>query len=610
MRLEILLMWSGLLSGCYSPNPPLGIPCSSSQECPDGQECDLLTNVCGFPTEARTMRDDTATDFEGGALTGAWIESGGFVGPVPYFVQGVLATGVAGFQLDDITTTFESLAQMTPTGRGVLRGMNINLGDGVPPLLGLASGDNITVLLEGEIFLDTPGDYVFEFRANDTGFFDIAAPGGAFQRVGAAGMMEMDFDYNAPVAGWYRLRGAVADDSQFMEWELRYQPPGTTVDRSIPDDVVRARVDGLNGAIVDTWDEPWLSLFVGTGLADKLDGVVFSGEPYAFPTGSGGYTVRWNAQFLVDVEGDYSFRLDTSHGQRAWIDGTQIVNALNGSAQVTTTPAMFLEAGWHDLAIDMIKTGGPNGRSSFTVASGPQFAGGGIPADHLRPVSGRAVRFDTSTNDAGLDLVDGGTVTRSVSMDLPAGITTRFIDSMFFVSHVLLEQVSVTLDPAVGSNVALLAPGDVTGPGDHTQHDVISNTRAGGQYSFIVGDATVDTMIGAVEFVNVTTTYSGGRAPYEPSASYTSTIRDLDAARFGALTWQMRQAQVAPIVSVRTCDEMAECDAEPWTAVANGETPTAPARKYFQYKVDITSSVDVPASLDWIDLQYVGYIIP
>src|SRR5689334_7642440 len=95
VRAAFLVLWSGLFAaGCYSPNPPLGAPCNSSHECPEGQECDLLTNVCGYPTESRTLRDDTADDFTGGALDGAIIEAGGFVGPVPYFVQGVRATGI------------------------------------------------------------------------------------------------------------------------------------------------------------------------------------------------------------------------------------------------------------------------------------------------------------------------------------------------------------------------------------------------------------------------------------------------------------------------------------------------------------------------------------
>lgn len=609
------MLWSGLLGGCYSPSPPLGVPCSSTQECPNGQECDLLTNVCGYPTEARTLRDDTAADFDGGDLQGAVIESGGFVGPVPYFVHGVRATGIAGNQLaaDIDAVQFDDLAQITPTGRGVLRGVDIGLGDGVPPLLGFTSGDDITVLLEGEIYLDAPGNYTFELRANDIGFIEIAAPGSAtFERLGDADITAVTFPYSAPSAGWYRFRGAFADSMQYFEWELRYRPP-TGGMRSIPDDIVRARVDGLDGVIVDGFDEAWMALYVGVGLTDKLDGLTFTGpNPYGLDLGVSSHTLRWTAQFLVDMEGDYRFKLDTSQGHRAWIDGMQVANDFNGAAQVTTTMPIHLVAGWHDLVIDAVKTGGSSSRLSFTVESGPQFAGGAIPPDHLRPVSGRNVRFSSGTNSTNVDLVDGATVSRSVGLDVPAGITTLAIDANFYVSHPLREQLTVTLDPAVGSNISLLAAGDFTGPGDVVQHDVIPVDRGGSNFNFIIGDTTVDTppMIGVVEWVTVTTTYAGGRPPYEASATYTSTVRDLGAARFNELTWSMRQAQVEPIVSVRTCDEEAACEAEPWTTVLDGAVPSAPARRYFQYKVEITSDLDVPTSLDWIDLQYVGYVEP
>ncbi|MFN0251678.1 MAG: hypothetical protein ACKV2T_32680, partial [Kofleriaceae bacterium] len=214
MRAAHHLLWSGLFVGvlgstfgCYSPSPPLGVPCSSSGECPDGQECDLLTNVCGYPTEARAFRDDTAAQFEGGALEGAWIEPGGFVGPIPYFVNGVRATGIAGNRLaaDINAVTFEELAQLTPTGRSVLCGVDVRLGDGTPALLGFMSPDDITVLLEGEIYLDTTGTYQLELSANDLGFIDLAPPGGNFVRLGSATAAQ-SFPYMVTTPGWHRFR--------------------------------------------------------------------------------------------------------------------------------------------------------------------------------------------------------------------------------------------------------------------------------------------------------------------------------------------------------------------------------------------------------------------
>ena len=49
--------------GCYDPLVPLGIPCGPMGECPNGQECDKITNTCEEPTELRVWRDDSAADF-------------------------------------------------------------------------------------------------------------------------------------------------------------------------------------------------------------------------------------------------------------------------------------------------------------------------------------------------------------------------------------------------------------------------------------------------------------------------------------------------------------------------------------------------------------------
>lgn len=613
MRASTLVLWSGLfLAGCYSPDPPFGAPCSASQECPEGQECDLLTNICGFPTEMRALRDDTAAQFEGGALDGTIVEAGGFVGPVPYFVSGVRATGIAGNQLATSidTTTFEQLAQLTPTGVGVLRGVTIDLGDGVPPLLGFTAADDITVLVEGEIFLDTAGAYQLEFRANDIGFLDIAAPGGAFERLASVGTTAEVLAYTVSTPGWHRFRGAFADSAMFLEWELRYRPPGAGGMRSVPHDIVRARVDGLDGAIVDGFDEAFVALHSLTGLVDKLDALQFTTVPYASGVGNGAYTLRWTAQFLIDTAGDYRFKLDTSQGHRLWIDGAQVANAYVGTAQATTTPMMSLEPGWHDLVIDALKTGGPSARFSFTVDSGPQFAGGGFPRDHLRPVAGRTARFASSSSEPYVDITDGMTITRSVSPTLPTAVTTLAIDASFSLTHPLQTQVSVVLDPPSGANITLVAAASLSGVGDYMEHDAIPIDRSGATFNFIAGDALVDAMIGTLQWISVTTTYTGGRAPFETLGTYTSTVREIDAARFGALSWSMRQAKADPIVSVRTCEAEADCEAETWLPVINGETPMADARKYFQYKVEIMTNGDVPASLDWIDLQYVGYVQP
>ncbi|MFN0248265.1 MAG: hypothetical protein ACKV2T_15340, partial [Kofleriaceae bacterium] len=440
-------------------------------------------------------------------------------------------------------------------------------------------------------------------------FIDLAPPGGNFVRLGSATAAQ-SFPYMVTTPGWHRFRGATADSTMNFDWELRYRPPGQNFFRDVPHDELRARVDGLDGAIVDGFEDPFVALHLLTGLVDKLHDLTFTSTPYRAQLGTV-YSLRWSAQFLIDTPGDYRFRIETPHGHRAWINGSQVANTYGNASLMTTTPAMALTPGWHDVVIDAVKTSSATaGRFSFTVMDGPQFAGGGFPPDHLRPVAGRVARFRTGSNTGDLDMTDGMTVTQNVGLGLPSGIQPLALDSSVSLTHPLLPQVSVVLDPANGANVTLVAAGSLTGMGGHTQHDVVPVDRVGSSFNYIIGDATVDTMTGVLEWNSITVTYTGGRAPYESSFSYTSTVREIDAVRLGALSWQTRQSALTPLVSARTCDEAPACETETWAPVTNGETPTVPARKYFQYQVEMTTDGNVPASLDWIDLQYVGYVEP
>jgi hypothetical protein len=618
------VLWSGLFAalfasvcastvGCYSPSPPLGIPCSSSQECPDGQECDLLTNVCGYPTETRTLRDDTAADFEGGALENAIIESGGFVGPIPYFIGGVRLAGLDGDQLDDgaiETVTFDDLVQLPVVGRGLARTANIYFGEEAPFSLGI-DADNSTVLVEGEMYLDVVGTYMFQLRANDIGFLDIA-PTGTTQYTRVVEAESNNFStgtFEAPAAGWYRFRGAFADSAQFYEYEIRYDVPGPGSFRGIPADRLRARIDGIDGAMIDGFEEAYMLFFTGSAVGGMPFEAQLATDPFGLPVGVGTYSFRWTAQLLVDVEGAYRFDIDTSQGHRVWIDGVSVANVFNGAAQHTVTSDIQLAAGWHDIVFDFLKTGGGNGRASIGYAGGPAGTGA-IPADHVRPVSARSVRWASDTNDSSIDVVDGMSASLTASIDVPAPITALSLDTGLYLTHPLQEQISITLDPPAGANIVLAAAGVLTGMGELYRRDSIPLDRSGTSFIITVADTLVDAMVGSLDGIAVTLSYAGGRPPFEPITTYTSTVREIGAARLGPVRWGLRQEFKQSTVSVRTCEEPTACDAEEWVGVLHGETPTVPARKYFQYKIEILNNEDVPTSLDWIEVEYVGYVEP
>ena len=58
-------------------------------------------------------------------------------------------------------------------------------------------------------------------------------------------------------------------------------------------------------------------------------------------------------------------------------------------------------------------------------------------------------------------------------------------------------------------------------------------------------------------------------------------------------------------VSVRSCDEAAACETEPFTEVAFDTVPNIEPRRFVQYAVDLTSDGDVPTALDAIEINYI-----
>jgi len=607
----------GLVASCYSPSPALGVPCSASGACPIGQECDLLSNVCGLPTEMRLFRDDTASDFETGGptLEGTFVEAGGFVGPMPYLVGGVRVAGIASHVIPTLTTTWDDVAAATTTGQSLARGLEIDFGDGTPWGLGLTAGDNVSVTFEGEIFLDEVGIWGLELDANDIGFLELAPPGSdAFVRVAADDNNVTTGAYLAATAGWHRFRGAFADAAMVLELAVRYDPPGPGNFRDIPDDRIRAPVGDYVGLMADGFDEGYMLLFLGsTNVTDSLAGLGLGVDPYGMPLGTTDYSVRWSGQVLIEVEGDYAFRIDSNQGHRAWIDGVNVADVFDSNARVTVTTPTRLAPGWHDLVIDVSKAFGmTEGRISVTVSSGPAWVGEGIPPENLRPVVGRGVRWTGNSNSSAVAIPDDGTAaTRTISLDLPAGAIGLAIDTLVSVTHPVLTSVGVVLDPLVGSNITLAAPGSFTGAGAASTHDVIPASRAGFSFGFVATDNVVDVMTGSITSAAVTVSYRGGLAPFEPTSRFTSAPRDLgDVVRLGEMRWSIRQPMIAPTLRVRTGDTAEACAAAAWVVVADGATPSVPPRRFFQYQVELASDGDLPTSIDWVELAYIAHVEP
>ena len=310
---------------------------------------------------------------------------------------------------------------------------------------------------------------------------------------------------------------------------------------------------------------------------------------------------------LIDLAGTYSFRVDTSQGNRVWLDGKSVLDSFETAPVDEATVPTLLEPGWHDLVIDMHKTSGTMARLDVRATGGP-WNEVPIPPDHLRPVVGRGTRWTAVSTGAITRVADGMSATRTLTLEAPAGMVPQRIDAAFEIDHPVLSSVEIVLDPPAGVNTTLIPAGTLMGAGSIYHRIGVLPSNAGATWGFIMSDTVTDAMTGELNYAAVTVLGAGGGpAPFPTQSRYISAPRDLgDVASLSSVRWALRQAGTTGTakVSLRTCDTAEACAAEAWTQVTEGARPTAPARRFAQYMVELTGSGDVPTALDWIELGY------
>jgi Cys-rich repeat protein len=616
MARRILPALAVILGACYGPTTPIGVPCAANNECPSGQSCNPETNKCEPPSEPVIWRDDAAEDFEveGAVTDGTAIEAAGVIGPIGYFAGGLRLTGIDRNAIPDRATTWSEVAAAPRAGTTFVRSTDFEFGTATPLGLGLSNSNDITVLVEGEIFLGQPGTWRFELTADDLGFLDLAPPGSAtFERIttdvdaGTAGTYVVD----AP--GWHRLRGAFADDSGSMGYELRYDPPGGNTNfRDIPEFDLRAPAGDVAGLIVDGFDDPFLMGPRGSVLhPGTLASQTFETDPFGLPLGTGSYALRFAGQVRIDVAGSYAFRVDSGQGHRVWLDGTLVTDKLGIAAESTVTPPAELEPGWHDFVVDMHRNNAASARLAVTVESGPVWVGETIPLENLRPVVGRSTRWAGALSLASLGMTDTGTATQTLNIVQPPGMTASRIDVTFSFTHPVQSSMQVRVDPPVGLTTTPVATGSLTGSGSYFRYLTMLPSTAGSTWNIIATDTVLDMMTGSLTSAGVTIHGFADPAPFPTTYRFVSAPRDLgQVASFSHVKWALRQVgkDATATISLRTCDDAAACDAEPWTPVGEGPLPDLLPRRFAQYMVDLTSNGDVPAALDWIEIGYRTYV--
>jgi hypothetical protein len=612
--------WIAMAAGCFSPELTPGLPCATDHDppCPEGQVCDLAAQQCVPDSSLDTWRDDSAADFAdpSAVFDDAAVEANGAVSPTPYLVEGVAISGIddtlIGPDNEDVAP-WDDIARAPTAGRGFWRGeLDVSFG-GEPPGTGLDNLGGITIRIEGEIYLF--GTTELQLDCDERCFFDVGDPAtGAFTRVAASDQGPPDTG-TAVVAteGWYPFHAAVEADGSPVQFELMYDDDGELVD--IEPERLRARVDTLAGLALDGFDEAYLHGPTGTTLSAVDLGQRQDYGNSSFPDdigdlGNGSWTARWSGQVLVTVAGAYAFTLDSRGGHRMWLDGVEVADHVDANpAQVTTTPAMILDAGWHDLVIDVLKDGTSSTPAYFqiTIAQGPELVGAFFPVDRQRPVTGRVARWTTNGNSTTVAIPDIGSAAKSVFADLPNGVSTVLIaDYVYSFTHPLQSTVSLVLDRPGAGPQTLIAAGALTGTGAYAARVRFDDVQGPGGWQLTGADTTADVMTGSLTAVNLSTTYTGGTAPFPTRARYTSRVRELGAVvAYSGVRWQTRQAAADQvIVSVRSCDDAA-CTDVPWTAVpSSGAVAGIPPRRFAQYQIEITGDGDHAPALDWIEIDY------
>jgi hypothetical protein len=605
------------LAACYSPSPAPGLPCTSDLQCPDGQVCSP-SQVCIASGSVRALDDDAKDDDFNDAdatLENAMISRRGQVESAPWMNHGMRVVSIDRAAFSDLATvTWDQLVAEKITGQGYLYSSGIAWSDtGTPAGLNLTRGTQVTVLLEGQIFLDA-NTWKLELRADDLGFVDIAEPGSAaYRRVLATTFSATAAGtYQAKVAGWYPVRMAMTNRTLAGNIGLR----GATGNDAPSDfDASRLRTavpPEANGLVMDAFDSPALMHFRSATVSGNVLDLAYGANP---PPDSGiatatAYSVRWAGQFYVEriVDG---FTLTTEGGgHRVWVDGQLLGDHLGATAATSPLVALGLAPGWHDLVIDLDKRVTGNTAMRITGITGDQNA---FSPENLRPVVAPAQRWLSARNVSTTLIPEPpATLTRTLAFPTIAGTVTA-VNVEFTVDHPALAELSLVARGGDGSRT-LAGAGTLTGTGYARMRFGINpgdlGVRPGSPWMLTVADNTAMMGTGELREVAVSVAYtdtSAASLPFAPVTTFISAPRDLEEGviAFGKAMWKLRDAAgVTVVVSLRTGATEEECVAAAWQPVdAAGHTTAVPGR-FVQYRVAMTTSGLIAAALDRFTLEY------
>lgn len=605
-------------AACYSPSPAPGLPCTDDRQCPDGQVCSPI-DVCVTAGSVNALQDETSDDFrdEGADLDNAIISERGFVESKPWMNHGIRVASLEGIAFEDAATaSWEALVAQAPKGQGYLYSSAIGWSDtGTPFGLRLTKGTDVTVLLEGQIFLDA-GIWKLELRADDNGFVDLAEPGSASYRrlMTASFAAPATATFEAKAAGWYPVRMAAVNRTAAGNISLRGAITGTpgTFDASR----LRAAVpEQAQGLVLDAFDSPSLLHFRSASVSGDLKDLDFgtTSPPDSGISTATAYSLRWSGQFYVKQMVDGFTVTTEGGGHRVWVDGQLRADRLAMNGATSDLVALGLGPGWHDLVIDLDKRFTASTALRISAVIGDQDA---FDKENLRPVLGPAQRWLSSrTSLAATDSTipePPATLSRQLSFPNIAG-TVNAVTVEYALDHSAQAELAISArTPAI--NRTLAAAGTLTGT-TFTRLRYALNPRdfqvsPGTPWTLTVADTVAAMGTGTLTELAVSLAYtdtSTASLPFAPVTTYVSAPRDLkeDVVAFGKITAKLRDtAGVTAEVSIRAGATEEECLAAQWTTVDSTNTTRAQPGRFVQYRVAMTTNGLISAALDRFTLEY------
>ena len=547
-----------------------------------------------------TWQQDTQADFGPGVTSNSLATSWNTVEPRAH-APGWLTRGKAGSLFDDENALdFASLAGETDRILATTIGASNSL---QAPKWISGVNDAFTQWSTGEIFLDA-GLHVFRAACDDRAVFAVDL-GAGFTKVVSCnfGNGAQTGQLNVPTAGWYAIQLAWTDALGFAKLGLDHRKPNGTNFVAITAAEMRTDVTAETNPQQLGFDQIGLTNFTGSHLwqSDVLAANFGTSAPANVGISQATrWASRWVGQVRLEAAGMYSFALVSNGGHRVLLNGEHLADTALAAPAMTTTAPRYLNAGWHDFAVDLnVDTptnAAPGGIALTVAAGGPEFAGQTLPNARFRPVTTGVERIVSNQDTANVNVARNTTVIRNLAITgIPADAVVTGVDLAYRAAPANGQTLSVSLRDPNGMAVSVGSGGNQ--PVTLALADF--NTRlASGTWQLSITSTGGANQNAQSNLFALTVHYKTLAQPsIATNATYESVQHDFGTpVTLTSVAWLERQAGSNGIaLAVRACAQA--CTNQPYVAVpSNGGVPAGQVGQFVQYRATFTSNgITVPA---------------